>query len=77
MDQINYVGEHLWAGKLGHFLVLTLFISSLLSAFSYFKNVRREDKGWLILGRGAFITHAASVFSVIGLIFYIMVQKYY
>jgi len=77
MDQINYVGEHLWAGKLGHFLVLTLFISSLLCAFSYFKHVRREDKGWLILGRGSFITHSMAVFSVIGLIFYIMIQKYY
>jgi len=77
MDQINYVGEHLWAGKLGHFLVLTLFVSSLLSFFSYYMQVTKEDKGWLFLGRSAFITHSIAVFSVIGLIFYIMIQPYY
>lgn len=77
MDQINYVGEHLWAGKLGHFLVLTLFVSSLLSFFSYYMQVTKEDKGWLFLGRSAFITHSIAVFSIIGLIFYIMIQPYY
>ncbi|MFN6072534.1 MAG: cytochrome c assembly protein, partial [Bacteroidota bacterium] len=77
MDQINYVGEHLWAGKLGHFIVLATFISSILSAVSYYFFVKKEEKGWLILGRSAFITHSIAVFSVIGLIFFIMIKKYY
>ena len=77
MDQINYVGEHLWAGKLGHFIVLATFISSILSAVSYYFFVKKEEKGWLILGRSAFITHSVAVFSVIGLIFFIMIKKYY
>jgi len=62
MDQINYVGEHLWAGKLGHFIVLATFISSILSAVSYYIFVKKEEKGWLILGRSAFITHSVAVF---------------
>lgn len=44
MDQINYVGEHLWAGKLGHFVVLAAFISSILSAVSYYFNVKRGKR---------------------------------
>ena len=75
MDQINYVGEHLWAGKLGHFIVLATFISSILSAVSYYFFVKKEEKGWLILGRSAFITHSVAVFSVIGLIFFINASK--
>lgn len=44
MDQINYVGEHLWAGKLGHFIVLATFISSILSAVSYYFFVKKRGK---------------------------------
>ena len=49
MDQINYVGEHLWAGKLGHFIVLATFISSILSAVSYYFFVKSKIKSSLTL----------------------------
>jgi cytochrome c-type biogenesis protein CcmF len=77
MNEINYVGEHLWVGKLGHFLILAIFIGSLLSAFSYIKNVREGNEGWLKLARWAFVSHTLAVLSVIGLILYIMMSKYY
>ncbi|MEC7653754.1 MAG: cytochrome c biogenesis protein CcsA [Bacteroidota bacterium] len=48
-----------WTGRT---LVALAFTSAIVSGISYFK-------GWKELGRKAFITHVASVFSVIALIF--------
>ena len=35
MDQINYSGEHLWFGALGHGLVVLAFVTAILAAITY------------------------------------------
>ncbi len=78
MDEINYIGEHLWVGQLGHFLILLSFVAALFSAFSYFQFTRHSsERSWKNMGRIGFIVHGISLYSVIGLIFYAMVNKMY
>lgn len=78
MQEIQYIGEHLLPGRLGHFFVLAAFVTALLSIFSYRKSFSHpEDTSWLRLSRISFFAHTFSILSVIGLIFYIMLSQHY
>ena len=78
---IQYAGEHLWPGLLGHFLVILGFASTLFAFYSYRKVDRSGSdtlrSSWRKLGRIGFLTSSISVVSVIALIFYIMINRYY
>ncbi|MEM9918631.1 MAG: cytochrome c biogenesis protein CcsA [Bacteroidota bacterium] len=78
---MEYVNEHLLPGQFGHFFILLGFISSLLAVIAYaFATNRRENAestNWRRIGRIAFSVHGISVFSIIGLIFFIMINQYY
>lgn len=73
---MDYIGEHLLPGKLGHFFTLLSFISSIAASFSYYKAVQNKDGEqalqWKRLGRIFFIAEAVSVFVIVGLLFYIV-----
>lgn len=79
--QIDYVGEHLLPGQIGHFLVVLGFTSSILALVAYiFATNRRETSeysGWRKIGRIAFTAHGLSVFGIIGMIFYMMISQLY
>ncbi len=81
MDGIEYIGEHLWVGQLGHFFIITNFMAATLAVISYFfaekRSELREAQTWKKMGRYAFLFHGISVFVIIGLIFYLMINKYY
>ena len=55
-------GEWIIAAWVGRSLVALAFTSAIVAGISYFS-------GWKDLGRKAFYTHVASVFSVISLMF--------
>ena len=78
---MNYIGEHLLPGKLGHFFVLLSLVSSLVAAISYFKaaqsKIGDEATSWKKLGRIAFLIDAASVFSIFATIYYIIRVHYF
>ncbi len=80
---MEYLNEHLWPGRLGHFLVLLGFIGSVLAAVSYFFATRSSlrgdegEKGWLRIGRSAFTIHSLAVFGIAGTILYMMLNQYY
>ncbi len=81
MEPIQYVGEHLLPGKLGHFFVLLGFVSAILAAVAYYfatspKQIAHH-KSWNNIGRVSFLTHGFSVFAVIFTIFYLMINQYY
>ena len=83
MEQaVNYIGEHLCVGRLGFGLIFLAFITVLLSAFSYFmstsKRTMTEDSAkWKSLGSSAFVIHAFSIFSIFGLILFMMFSQMY
>ena len=33
---MNYIGEHLLPGQIGHFLAILSFVSSLIASYAYF-----------------------------------------
>lgn len=74
----QFIGEHLGPGKLGHFFVITAFVSALFSAFSYFNAARTENsltganRTWLQMGRNGFVLHTASIIAIFTALFYII-----
>ena len=73
---MNYIGEHLLPGQLGHFFLYLSFVSSIIATISYWKatnaQLAEDAAGWKRLARAAFITDVVSVLAVFVLIFYII-----
>jgi len=73
---MNYIGEHLLPGRLGHFFALFAFVASLVACIAYFKSANAkqvpEADGWKRLARIAFGLECISVLAVFGLIYYIV-----
>ena len=78
---MDYIGEHLWPGQLGHFFVVLSLISSLIAAIAYWMAAREsrlsESNGWKKIGRVAFTVDAVSVLAIFSLIFYIISNHYF
>jgi cytochrome c-type biogenesis protein CcmF len=81
MESIQYIGEHLWPGRIGHAAILLSFVAGILATVAYFFSTQREgrpdENSWKKLGRISFSIHGISVFTVIGMIFFVMINKYY
>lgn len=79
---MQYLGEQLLPGQIGHLLAILSFVASLTAAISYFVATQRralpaEAEGWRNIGRGAFFTHGLATLGVIGTLFFILVKKRY
>jgi cytochrome c-type biogenesis protein CcmF len=78
---MDYIGEHLLPGQLGHFLVILSLVASIVACIAYFRsaNAKLPDEAvsWRKIGRIAFITDALSVITIFGIILFIIVQHYY
>jgi cytochrome c-type biogenesis protein CcmF len=65
---MQFIGEHLLPGKIGHFFALLFFCASLVAVIAYFKatNARtpEEEKSWRRLARRAFLIDVFSVLAV-------------
>lgn len=72
---MEYSGENLLPGQLGHFFIVLSLVASLVATFAYFKATTLPEASgaayWKKLARYAFLTEAFSVFSIVGLLFYI------
>ena len=85
---MDYIGEHLLPGKLGHFFILLSFVSSLGAAFAYFMSVQAERRlsaagipnamvtgpahDWKKLARIFFIIQIISVFAIFATLFHMI-----
>jgi cytochrome c-type biogenesis protein CcmF len=73
---MDYIGEHLLPGQLGHFFIVLSFVASLIATFSYFKSAQSKNDAdalhWKKLARYAFLTEIISVFTIFGILFYII-----
>src|SRR5450631_1074395 len=73
---MDYIGEHLLPGQLGHFFIVLSLVASLIATFSYFRSAQSrmdEDANrWKKLARFAFITEVFSVIAIFGILFYII-----
>ncbi len=76
MQNINYVGEHLFIGNLGQFFIVLSFMASLLSAVFYLRS-SKENKTERNLGRAFFVIHTASVLAIFVTLFVIIQNHYF
>ncbi len=74
---MEYTGENLLPGQLGEFFIALSFGAAILSAVAYFFAAQTGETSWKSLARKGFIIHGLSVFSVIGLIFYLLLTHQY
>ena len=78
---MDYTGEHLLPGLLGHFFITLSLVASLVATFAYFKAVQSKTgtttDSWKNLARGAFITEVFSVFAIFCILFYIISNHYF
>lgn len=78
---MEYIGEHLLPGKAGHFFILLSLLTSIAATFSYVKGTQSrsdEDKRyWKKLARIFFITETISVFSIVGILIFIISNHYF
>ena len=75
MDQINYIGERLWAGQLGNWFIVLSFVSALLSFFAFYRAAK--DATFLKLARFAFNLHSFSVIGIIAALFFMLFNHYF
>lgn len=75
MEEIKFVGEHLWAGYLGHAFVLLSFVAAILSLVTYVLAVK--NNAFLKLARFAFNLHSLSVLGIAGTLFYMLFSHFY
>ncbi len=72
---MQFIGETLWIGKLGHFLVLLSFVASLVTTIAYFSASKKSDivekNKWQRLARKVFIVHSVALAGIFICIFYI------
>ncbi len=77
---MNYIGEHLLPGQLGHFFAVLSLVASLVATIAYFKANKTalpdEKQSWLRLARMAFLTETISVLSIF-LILYFLISNHY
>jgi cytochrome c-type biogenesis protein CcmF len=73
---MEYSGELLWPGQLGHFFVVLSLVASLVATFAYFQSVRianiADSHSWKKLARSAFIIEVISVFAIFALLIFII-----
>ncbi len=77
MNEIRYVGEHLWVHYCGRLLILFALFSAFFYVIAFLKNYKDISADWIKSLKVAFIFHAISVIGIIGLIFFMMTQHYY
>jgi cytochrome c-type biogenesis protein CcmF len=72
---------HYFIGNLGHFFVITSFVSALVTFFCYFRatDIQEVEKKnqWLINGRIGFYIHALSVVGIVITLFTILANHYF
>ena len=78
---MQFEGEHLLPGQIGHFFVLLAFVASIISTVAYatasYKKDLVEKKSWLNFARLAFITQLVSAIIIFSTIFYICANHYF
>jgi cytochrome c-type biogenesis protein CcmF len=75
MQEINYVGERLWAGQLGNAFVVMSFVAALLSCIAYALSVK--NSAYIGLARAAFNLHGAAVLGIAGTLFFMLFNHYF
>lgn len=75
MNEIQYIGERLWAGHLGNAFVVLSFVAALLSFVSYYFSYNNQS--YIKLARVAFNIHGFSVLGIAGTLFFMLFNHFF
>lgn len=74
---IEYIGEHAWAGSLGHLLAIISLAGAMLATLSYFLGAQRKDAAWISLGRMGFRAHSLAVLGIVVTLFVMLFNHWF
>lgn len=73
---MDYIGENLLPGQLGHFFIVLSIVASLVATVAYFLSAQSKAEvdvvAWKKLARISFIVEVISVFAIFAILFYII-----
>lgn len=73
MNEVQFIGERLIYGNLGHLAVVVSFGTAIIATFAYlFAANNPEEKSWYKIATAAFYTHTVSVLSIVFMLFLII-----
>jgi len=78
---MQYEGEHLLIGQIGHFLVLLSLVSAIVASISFYKSTQSKElqqaQNWLKLGRISFWMQALTVIAVFVTLYLVIYNHYF
>ncbi len=73
MNEVQFIGERLIYGNLGHLAVVVSFGTAIIATFAYLLAANNpEEKSWQKIATAAFYTHTFSVLSIVLMLFLII-----
>ncbi|MEI8136254.1 MAG: cytochrome c biogenesis protein CcsA [Bacteroidota bacterium] len=75
MNEIQYIGERLWAGHLGNAFVVLSFVTAFLSFIAYY--LSSKNSSYIKLARLAFNLHGFSVIGIASTVFFMLFNHYF
>lgn len=72
---MDYIGEHLLPGQIGHFFAIISLMASLVATYSFFKANKlqgEERRGWIKLARMAFLLETIAIIILFVSLYYII-----
>ncbi len=75
MNEVQYIGERIWAGQLGHAFVVLSFVAALLTCFAFYLSF--TNKAYLRLARIGFRIHGLAVLGIAGTLFFMLFNHYF
>lgn len=74
-EAIEYIGEHIWAGKLGNGFVVLSFVAALISCAAFF--LAKNNSDYLKFARTFFKIHSVAVLGIAATLFYMLMNHYF
>ncbi len=78
---MNYIGEHLLPGELGHFFAILSLVASLVATIAFFKANKviapLEKRSWIRFARVAFFVETICVLGIFMCLYYIISNHYH
>jgi len=78
LKNINYIGEHLLIGNIGHAFIVLSLVAALVSVVSYyFYSKEQLTSDWKKIANYSFTIHSISVIGIAATLFFMLFNHYY
>lgn len=74
---IEYIGEHAWAGQLGHAFTLISLVCAMLATAGYAIGAQGRSEAWTALGRLSFRLHSIAVLGIVATLFVMLFNHWF